>query len=155
MADVTDGDVDYVFSGGTQAGSTIRANGTTGLGYAFVFNTTNWKIFRWDGGATYTQIGSNSLGSATAGDVANITATGTTIGGTVNGGSSVSGTDATYATGRFGIHAVVASNSGTLYIGRQASGGSAIKTVNGLAIASVKTINGVAIANVKTIMGLA
>jgi len=36
-----------------------------------------------------------------------------------------------------------------------ASGGSAIKTINGLAIASVKTVNGLAIASVKTWNGLA
>lgn len=36
-----------------------------------------------------------------------------------------------------------------------AAGGSAIKTINGLAIASVKTWNGLAIASVKTINGLA
>ena len=33
-------------------------------------------------------------------------------------------------------------------------GGSLIKTINGLAIASVKTINGLAIASVKTVGGL-
>lgn len=44
----------------------------------------------------------------------------------------------------------------SFYITYTASGGgSAIKTVNGLAVASVKTVNGLAIASVKTINGLA
>lgn len=50
------------------------------------------------------------------------------------------------------VATIYASGSGLAY---PFSGGSAIKTINGLGIASVKTRNGLAIASVKTINGLA
>lgn len=132
MSNVADGDVDYVHisDAPSQQGPVIRGavpSGNDRQGYVCIFNGgAAWRIFVAYNGPGYTQIGSDSSSSTTSGNLINVSASGTTIGATVNGASSVSGTDSSYSTGKFGVFALSTGGVGDDYVGRQASGGGTV-----------------------------
>lgn len=128
MSNVADGDVDYVHIGDpySSQGPCIRGAHPAGndrQGYIVAYlGFTAWRLCVVYNGPGLTQIGSDSSTSTTSGLLVNVATSGTTISATVNGASSVSGTDSSYSTGKFGVFAIAAGGTGDDYVGREASG---------------------------------